>query len=141
MSKSPVKGPSYITPDGEFLDIYKSGIKSHGAVDEWLYLAKYITDDEYYGVSILLRNNYIRVNDGSNFLGECVVELPELISTPQIYSLERWFNWLPQYISILEVSKGKDLYTFDTKRCSVTLIIDFIKNLFSDVLPEKEMLN
>lgn len=132
-SDKPVKGPSYIMPEGNFLDIYNSGFQTHGGLDEELYLTDYITQEEYMSGAYLIRQGAIRINDGSNFAGECLIDLPDKINSNQIYSL---WDWL-ENVSLVKktVDVGRDLPNPESKsfvfeEVDIKDIINYIKRLY-----------
>lgn len=97
LSDKPVTGSSYITPDGKFVDLVNSGFRSHGALDERMLEDEVITLDELMGKTAtpIRFENYVRVNDGKNFLSELVIDLPKnRLSIDQIYGIVDWLDFL-----------------------------------------------
>lgn len=88
------KGSAYITPDGSFVDLAGSDYKTHGALDQALRDNGFPLDPEemYYLLPIEFMG-CIRVNDGSNFMGEVVVDLPETkVTSEQLDSVENYLD-------------------------------------------------
>lgn len=88
------KGSAYITPDGSFVDLASSGYKTHGALDQALRDNGFPLDPEemYYLLPIEFMG-CIRVNDGSNFMGEVVVDLPKTkVTSEQLDSVENYLD-------------------------------------------------
>ena len=88
------KGSAYITPDGSFVDLTGSGYRTHGALDQALIDNGFPLDPE--GMYYLLPIEFmgcIRVNDGSNFMGEVVVDLPKTkVTSEQLDSVENYLD-------------------------------------------------
>ena len=88
-------GASYILPDGKFLILNELGFKTHyeyeiilekeGLLERYDNRVRYITN----------LNNWIRINDGSNFSQEVLAELPiKGITEEQYKSLFEFLDYL-----------------------------------------------
>lgn len=127
----PPKGPSYILPDGSYIDIYASGFRTHGSIDDWLLEENIIDLEDLDNGPILMQLGAIRVNDGSNFGGESLIDLPEEnITKYQLYSLEDWLNYQMIKKPWVDISKGSTLENFLFKVDSIKDIINYIKRLY-----------
>lgn len=91
ISEVPVKGSSYIMPNGDFIDLVSHGFRTHAAFDNYI---KDITGIPYEKTLLPIKYcNAIRVNDGSNFIGEVVLELPDNpITSAQSASIVDWLE-------------------------------------------------
>lgn len=137
ISQKPVKGPSYLLPDGTYLDIFNSNMKTHGSVEEWLYENNYI--DDYSITPALIQLGAIRLNDGSNFGGESLIELPEEITHDQIYALEDYLEYLESVKDWVDATdRNQDLYSFTFRDDSINKIIGKIKSLYKGIKESKE---
>lgn len=89
--ETPVKGSSYIMPNGDFIDLQSNGFRTHSAFDGYI---KDTTGIPYEKTLLPIKYcNAIRVNDGSNFMGEVVLELPENpITSAQSASMVNWLE-------------------------------------------------
>lgn len=106
-------GPGYILPDGSILNLKSNGYTNHIAYE----LAHIKRDSRIKCRQIINLNNWIRINDGSNVIGENIVELPIAPITEEQYSslLEfldyMWFNGK----KFIEVGIENESYRFSQK--------------------------
>lgn len=90
---SPAKGSIYILKDGSFVNLRRKGFKTHAAFDEFIVDNKITTFQKK--LLPIVYCNAIRCNDGSNFMGEVIIELPQNPPTfQQIVSLEEYIDFL-----------------------------------------------
>lgn len=90
------RGSSYILPNGEYADLSGSGYRTHGALDQALKDNGYpVDEDDLIYLLPIEFMNCVRINDGSNFLAEVVVDLPrEKITSAQLDSIESYLEHL-----------------------------------------------
>ena len=97
-------GPVYIMKDGNFLDLRNSknvkngdgtGFSTHSDLDMYLIDEGYINPDENINRVLCSSDNAIRCNDGSNFMIENVIGLPNSMpTTDQFESLKNWLYYM-----------------------------------------------
>ena len=125
-------GSVYIVPDGRFVDLGKSGYRTHGALDLALIDNGYPVDLEepHYLLPIEFMN-CVRVNDGKNFLAEVVVDLPvNKISSEQLDSIEKYIENLPTPIVTVGCTL-KDIHqVYDLNEVSAYDIRKKIRNFY-----------
>lgn len=101
---TPSAGSTYILPDGSFVNPKDNNFSTHSAFDEYI-VSNSIADFENKLLPITYCNA-IRCNDGTNFTGQVVMELPlNPISTSQVSSIEKYIDYL--------TSKDKFLLTLE----------------------------
>lgn len=127
---SPAKGSIYILKDGSFVNLRRKGFRTHGAFDE------YIVDNKIakFQKKLLpiIYCDAIRCNDGSNFLGEVVIELPQNPPTfQQIVSLEEYIDFLiDEEKPLVTIEINDKLYDIDLLDSDSYDIAQAIKNYY-----------
>ncbi len=135
------KGSAYILPNGEYAHLPESGYRTHGALDQALRDNGYpVEEDELIYLLPIEYMHCIRINDGSNFLAEVVVDLPrERITSAQLDSIETYINNLNKdEILVGSVVLGS-AQTYNLNYTSASDIRSKIRGFYSSgVLHEKE---
>lgn len=133
-------GPAYIMQDGKFLDITSSMkiidpsgklIACHPAIDEFLFENGYIDPMAEVNRVLCSSDNAIRVNDGSNFLGELVIGLPN--SRPNETQFAALENWLYSIFSKGGIDVG------DERSTNIFKHYDFNQYLPEDIIKKIKM--
>lgn len=121
---SPYKGPSFILPNGEYLDI-KDKVKNHADVEKWLVgqgLSPYDDIGNTQGSPSLKRAGCIRVDTPKYY-----VQLPyDNITGSQYSTLKNWVDYLMTcnvpYVEIIAPSASPVKYHFDESTDSKYII-------------------
>ena len=103
ISELPATGSSYIMPNGDFIDLKSHGFRTHAAFDEYIKdFAGILYDKTLLPIKYC---NAIRVNDGSNFFGEIIIELPKNpITSAQASSIDTWLDFISDKTDIVTVT-------------------------------------
>ena len=129
---TPCSGSTYILSDGSFVNLQKGGFRTHGALDEYLVYNKITTFKKT--LLPILYCNAIRCNDGSNFTGEVIMELPpNPITDKQLQSIENYIDFLlskNNYILTLECADNQ-LFEINLLNNDSYEIANRIKNYYS----------
>lgn len=129
---TPCSGSTYILSDGSFVNLQKGGFRTHGALDEYLVYNKITTFKKT--LLPILYCNAIRCNDGSNFTGEVIMELPlNPITDKQLQSIENYIDFLlskDNYILTLECADNQ-LFEINLLNSDSYEIAKQIKNYYS----------
>ena len=136
-------GPIYICPNGDFIDLNSQDFITHAALDYYLLECGYDLSEENgftYRIPIEFYN-CVRCNDGKNFSGEVIIDLPKnRLTKEQYYSLAKWLDFAASKSSFVHVGSdilGIDYNTYFFDSIVSDEIIKRIKNYYlSGVLHE-----
>lgn len=131
---TPCSGSSYIMPNGKFIDLQNRGFRTHGAFDDYIVEAG-ITEYDNTGLRLPIKYcNAVRCNNGANFFGEVVLELPpKPITADQISSISDWIDWIAEKSNLLTVtaSGSQEMVDYDLLRLDGWDIAKRIKNYYT----------
>lgn len=127
---SPAKGSIYILKDGSFVNLRRKGFKTHAAFDEFIVDNKITTFQKK--LLPIVYCNAIRCNDGSNFMGEVIIELPQNPPTfQQIVSLEEYIDFLiDEEKPLVTIEINDKLYDIDLLDSDSYDIVQAIENYY-----------
>ena len=132
------KGSTYILPKGEFADLIGAKFRTHGALDLRLTASGYEPENEMTYLIPIDYFNCIRCNDGSNFLGEKVIDLPKDKPTyDQFDSIEKYLEYISTKSSIVIIASTVnklDGVAYNLNETSPSKIVAKIKNYYSSGL-------
>lgn len=129
---APAKGSIYILDDGSFVNLRDNGFRTHSAFDEYI-INSGIADFEPKLLPITYCNA-VRGNDGSNFSGEVVLELPaKALTSTQLDSIEKYIDFLiNENKLILTIEANDSLYEInllETESEDIALAINNYYNI------------